>query len=70
MARIVFSAPPVDSEQTRSFRTHASYIRAFRELALGESTLSLEDAVAVFMRLRRRSCSRLTEPPAPATGAS
>ncbi|MFF9119009.1 hypothetical protein ACF09Y_26025 [Streptomyces massasporeus] len=46
MARIVFSAPPVDSEQTRSFRTHASYIRAFRELALGESTLSLEDAVA------------------------
>lgn len=40
------SAPPVDSEQTRSLRTHASYIRAFRELALGESTLSLEDAVA------------------------
>ncbi|MCU8593775.1 hypothetical protein [Streptomyces sp. A13(2022)] len=46
MARIVFPAPPVDSEQTRSFRTHASYIRAFRELALGESALPLEDAVA------------------------
>ncbi|GAA2402808.1 hypothetical protein [Streptomyces coeruleofuscus] len=46
MARIVFPPPPVDSEQTRSFRTHASYIRAFRELALGEGTSSLNNAVA------------------------
>jgi hypothetical protein len=46
VARIAFSPLPVDSEQTRSFRTHASYIRAFRELALGDSGVPLEDAVA------------------------
>ncbi|MFJ3743706.1 hypothetical protein ACIPV8_06635 [Streptomyces albidoflavus] len=46
MARIAIPSPPVDSEQTRSFRIHASYIRAFRELALGDSRA--EDAVTSF----------------------
>lgn len=46
MPRIVLPSPPVDSEQTRSFRTHASYIRAFRELALGNSGSPLEETVA------------------------
>ncbi|MGC0344385.1 hypothetical protein [Streptomyces sp. SLBN-8D4] len=45
MPRISLS-PALDSEQTRSFRTHASYIRAFRELALGEEESDLDDAVA------------------------
>lgn len=45
MARIVLPPPPLDSEQTRSFRTHASYIRAFRELALGDGRSTLEEAI-------------------------
>ncbi|MFC1232657.1 hypothetical protein [Streptomyces sp. Sce081] len=41
---IKIAVPQPDSEQTRSFRTHASYVRAFRELALGGSWTGLEAA--------------------------
>ncbi|MEV7163225.1 hypothetical protein AB0N60_14115 [Streptomyces microflavus] len=66
MARIVFTPPPVDSEQTRSFRTHASYIRAFHELALGDSrgedaVASLHDSAAPALfraDVPSRSCNR------------
>lgn len=61
MARILLPSLAPDSEQTRSFRTHASYIRAFRELALGEKTSGLEDVVA---RLHASAAPILYRPPA------
>lgn len=61
MPRIVVSPPPQASEQTRSFRTHASYIRAFRTLALGDSRSTLEEATA---RLHTDATAQLYRAPA------
>ncbi|MFG2213149.1 hypothetical protein [Streptomyces sp. NPDC048638] len=57
---INFAVPP-DSEQTRSFRTHASYVRAFRELALGAKWDDIEAATA---RLHSSAVDRLYHRPA------
>ncbi|MFC8176678.1 hypothetical protein [Streptomyces sp. NPDC057325] len=62
MARILLPPTASDSEQTRSFRTHASYIRAFRELALGEEIAEPESAV---VRLHASAASILYRQPVP-----
>ncbi|MEU1056537.1 hypothetical protein ABZ397_28795 [Streptomyces sp. NPDC005876] len=49
-----------DSEQTRSFRTHASYVRAFRELALGGSWTSMEVALT---QLHALAAEQVYKPP-------
>ncbi|MDN3029742.1 hypothetical protein [Streptomyces sp. S.PB5] len=61
MPRISLPSLAPDSEQTRSFRTHASYIRAFRELALGDGASDLDDALA---RLHAVAAHALYRPPA------
>ncbi|MFE2611607.1 hypothetical protein ACFXDI_52020 [Streptomyces mirabilis] len=61
MPRISLPSLAPDSEQTRSFRTHASYIRAFRELALGEE---LSDPAGAIGRLHDTAVPALYLPPA------
>ncbi|MFI1096324.1 hypothetical protein [Streptomyces sp. NPDC020917] len=57
---IKFAVPPPDSEQLRSFRTHASYVRAFRELALQGGWTDLETAS---VQLHSTAAERLFKPP-------